>query len=71
MKVRVQSFETLTKLFRSTIRKVFSNTISNSHVYLYGYYDKLIIDCVFQKPLLIRQPDIPDILNGCTKFMPI
>ena len=47
--------------------KVFSETNSKTHVQENGYYDRLIMDCVFKEPLLSHEPNLS---RGCGDFYP-
>ena len=60
--------ETIETLFSNTANKVFSETNSDDDVKKYGYYDKLIVDCVYQKPFMSRQPDVEE---GCLDLHPV
>ena len=53
----------------SKIAKTLSiETHSEKEVRTYGKYDKLVIDCVFQEPLMSHKFDVD---NGCTDFVPV
>ena len=66
--------ETVEALFKNAAKNVFSEIISDDDVtptYLgrfYHYYDKLIMECVYQTPLMSHDPDI---VNACLDFKPI
>ena len=60
--------KTVKALFSKAAKKLFTNTKSDIHVHEYGYYDKLIVDCAYQKPLM---NGIPDFIDGCIEFQPI
>ena len=66
--------EALEAIFKNAAKKVFSDIISDDDVRptkldrFYHYYDKLIMECVYQKPLMTHEADV---INGCLDFHPI
>ena len=64
----VGSQEIIEKLFSTASNKLFSDTKPDDYVKRYGYYDKLIVDCVYQKPFLNHHPNVTE---GCQEFQPL
>ena len=63
--------EAIEALFKNAVENVFSEIILDDPTApgrFYQNYDKLIMDCVYQKPLMTHDPDI---VNGCLDFQPI
>ena len=59
------------QMFSNAASKVFSDAKKNSKRLNYPqnyFYDKLIVDCVYQMPLLDHSPNL---LEGCNDFLPI
>ena len=57
-----------TTVWSGIAKKLSSKTNSENDVRDYGKYDKLIIDCVFQEPLMTHKFDADE---GCTDFFPV
>ena len=66
--------EAIEAIFKNAAKNIFSDIISENDVAptklngSFRYYDKLIMECVYQKPLMTHEADV---INGCLDFHPI
>ena len=57
-----------TTIWSGIAKKLSNETNTENDVRYYGNYDKLIIDCVFQQPLMSHKYDE---VEGCTDLLPV
>ena len=57
-----------TSIWSGIAKKLSNETNTENDVRYYGNYDKLIIDCVFQQPLMSHKYDE---VEGCTDLLPV
>ena len=57
-----------TKIWSGIAKRLSNETNTENDVRYYGNYDKLIIDCVFQQPLMSHKYDE---VEGCTDLLPV
>ena len=62
---RISTQNTNESYWSDVATKVFSEANSNTYVEKNGYYDRLIMDCVFKEPLLSHEPNQ---YGGCRDF---
>ena len=58
------------KLVENAVEKAFSNTNNDTNAKEPEYYDNLIVDCAFQRPLIMMSHD-PNLVYNCDEFYPI